>query len=117
MRAVLVALLLCPSLALADVPPPVDADAGSSSTPVLDAERLFNTTEVFHLEPADVRLELRYASGAPNSVPTEELRAEVGITQHFQASIGADVAQALGQELQPTAVPVSVRYSLGANEG
>jgi hypothetical protein len=104
MRAVLAALLLTPCAALADGP-----------EPVLDAVRLFNTTEVYRLEPSDVRAELRFASGAPGAEPTMEVRAEVGVTRHIQLNLAEDIAYAQGA-LQPSATPISLRYTLGSRE-
>ena len=79
--------------------------------------RLFNTTEVFRLDPGTYRLELAYASGAPHSQPTMDLRAEVGLTHHFQVSVGQTASVAPGQNLQLSATPISVRYTLGREPG
>ncbi len=115
MRSLLAALLLVPALAVADDGPALVTNLGAS-VPALDAVRLFNTTEAYHLEPADVRVELRYASGAPSSDPTMEVRAEVGITQHFQLELAEDVAAPSGKSVQPSATPIGLRYSLGSLE-
>ena len=116
MRAVLAALLLIPGLALADAAPLVSETAPASTPPVLDSVRLFNTTEAFHLEPSDVRVELRFASGATASDPTMEVRAEVGVTSHFQLELAEDVTAPVGQSVQPSATPIGIRYSLGSEE-
>ena len=117
MRALLAAVLLTPALAVAD--PAIDAAADSavaSHPSVLDAVRLFNTTEVYRLEPSDVRAEVRFASGVPGTEPTLEVRAEVGVTRHVQLGLAEDIADSPGGAIQPSATPISLRYTLGSTE-
>ena len=71
MRALLAVLLLTPVLALAESSPqvievPVPTEASNS----LNADRLFNDVEVFRLDPGTSRIEVRFASGAPDTDPT-----------------------------------------------
>ncbi len=116
MRVLLAVVLLCPGFALADAPSGTEI-ATPAGGGVLDAVRLFNGVEVFHLEPGDVRAELRGASGVPNTSPTFEVQAEVGLTSHFQMSLGQAVAFPAGQSAEVAATPIALRYSLGAHEG
>ena len=108
MRALLAVVVLCPALALADAP--------AVPSNVLDGARLFNTTEVYRLEPSDVRAEVQVSSGIPGSQPALEVRAEVGVTRHFQLGLEEDIAVASGQSPQPSATPISLRYTLGSRE-
>ncbi len=111
MRALLAVVVLCPALALADAP-------GISSSPpaqnTLDSVRLFNNAEVYRLEPSDVRAEVRVA--IPDGQPILEVRAEVGVTRHFQLGLAEDISAASGQSMQPSATPISLRYTLGSRE-
>jgi hypothetical protein len=118
MRALLAALLLTPCLALANEPHLADTLLGPdvAATPAFDSVRLFNATEAYHLDPSDVRVELRYASGLPETQPAIEVRAEVGVTRHFQIGLAQDVSQSTGHSLQPSATPISLRYTLGSEE-
>lgn len=118
MRALLATLLLTPCLALADAPPVVGGQPDVALTPVsvLDRVRLFNTTELFQLEPSDVRAELRFAAGVPGAGSTMEVRAEVGVTRHFQLSLAEDISDPRGGSLQPSATPIALRYTLGSGE-
>jgi hypothetical protein len=60
MRALLAVVLLCPCLAFAQSSDIASSsEAASPPTSSLDSVRLFNTTEAYHLEPSDVRVELR----------------------------------------------------------
>lgn len=106
MRTAFVALLLAPALALADPP----ANPASE----LDAQRLFNTTEVFKLAPGDMRAEVRVLAGVPNAQDTLQLRGEVGIFDHFQASVSEDGVDPQGQSPQIAATHLALRYSLGS---
>ena len=108
MRTVLVALLLVPALVRADAPP------GAAPASDLDALRLFNTTEVFHLAPGTFRAEVDYSSGAPDTVPAMQARAELGRTDHFQASVAVDGIDPAGQSPELSATHLALRYSLGA---
>lgn len=118
MRALLAFVLLCPGLAMADAPSGAPTEvvtpAGGGA---LDAVRLFNEVEVFHLEPGDVRAELRGASGMPSTSPTLEVEAQVGLTPHFQLSLAQAIAFPAGQSAEVAATPIALRYSLGAHEG
>jgi hypothetical protein len=46
-----------------------------------------------------------------------DLRAEVGLTHHFLVSLGQTGSVAPGQNLQLTATPIAVRYTLGREAG
>ena len=117
MRALLAVAVLFPALVLADVPgvhSPPEAIAPPASA--LDSVRLFNSVEAYRLEPSDVRAEVRFLEGMPGTEPTMEVRAEVGVTRHFQLNLAEDISAAHGGGLQPTATPVSLRYTLGSEE-
>jgi len=106
MRAVLAVLMLCPAVAVAD-PGPLSH---------LDEVPLFNSTEVYHLEPGTFRVAVQGASGEPASQPTMQIRAEVGLTEHFQLRVAEDLTAATGQNSILSAAPIAVRYSLGRME-
>ena len=73
MRALLAVLLLTPSLALPEPTPPADLPAPNVAPALIapasqiNEERLFNSTEVFRLDPGTSRIELGFASGAPST--------------------------------------------------
>ena len=100
------ALLVLPAVALADVQPSSE----------LDQVPLFNSTEVYHLEPGTVRVAVQGASGEPETPPTVQVRAEVGLTEHLQLSVAEDLAAATGQSSILSGAPIAVRYSLGRME-
>jgi hypothetical protein len=111
--------LLIPTLAL--------ADPGAEATPLmpleplpasdLDAVRLFNLSEVDHLSSGVIRTEVRAMAGTPVELPTVQVRAEAGLTEHIQASIAEDLTSAQGQSVQLAASHLALRYSLGSDPG
>jgi hypothetical protein len=123
MRALLAALLLTPVLALADSGPLADTVEATPefAVPHLvanpDQERLFNQVEVYRLDPGTYRAELRYSSGAYGTVPTLQVRAEAGLTDHFQLGLAEDTAFAFGHGPQLAATHLALRYALGAAPG
>jgi hypothetical protein len=118
MRTLLVALLLTPALALAEPSPVPETESARFPLPtapaMLDEARLFNTVEVDHLAADQYRVELRYASGAYATLPTMEVRGELGLTDHFQLNVGQDVTADAHQSPQLATTHLGVRYSLGA---
>jgi hypothetical protein len=123
MRALLAALLLTPALALADAGPLADAVEATPDILIRprvtnpDQERLFNQVEVYKLDPGTYRAELRYSSGAIGTQPTMQVRAEVGLSDHFQLGLAEDTSSVYGHGPQLAATHLALRCALGEAPG